>query len=165
MATTTTLKDTLQNELDKGQLGTLADVLRLMGYGSMQSMLKVTVASLTAADSIDITTAAVKAAATINVGALRRGQVNLPPIGRLRFGTVRVTAAASGSTGVWIVTDSGGTAVTVGTGTGVPPIGICKLSDDGKTLTFPTSAAVTGFVIEYFPAPATDMQNAFEDQG
>lgn len=156
---TATATDTIQAELDKGQLGTIADVMRLQGKGSMDSLLKVTVAALTASATVDITAAATKAAATINAGALRRGTVNLPAIGRIK--SLRVTTSGTAnSVGTYAIGDAGSTPISPTAGANV---GLATLSDDGKTLVFPTT--VTGFVIAYYPAPATNMQATFEQQG
>ena len=65
---------------------------------------------------------------------------------------VRVTAG--GSLGAYLVVDSGGVAVDVGL-----EIGVCKLSDDGLTLTFAT--ALTGCVVTYAAAAAAPEDEAF----
>jgi hypothetical protein len=84
--------------------------------------------ALTAADSFDLTAAPLSSSPALVVG------------------TLRVTAATA-NTGVYIVTDSGGTAAAPAGG--AP--GVALLSDDGHTVTFPTGSLVTAFVIEYVP--------------
>ena len=65
--------------------------------------------------------------------------------------SVRVTGGASAAN-VYIVTDSGGTAVDGA---------ICKLSADGATLTF--ALAVTSAVVSYVPRSASDLSASFAD--
>lgn len=65
--------------------------------------------------------------------------------------SVRVTGGASAAN-VYIVTDSGGTAVDGA---------ICKLSADGATLTF--ALAVTSAVVSYVPRSESPLSDAFSD--
>lgn len=147
---TTTADFTLQDLLDQANLNTLGDALHKVKLGHMFSRVKATVAALTATATPDVTTAAVKAAATISGITLATGE-NLPPIGQLI--SLRVTASGTaGSLGTYILTDSGGTAI-VPPGGASAAVGIAKISDDGKTITFPNT--VTAFVLEYYPAPYT----------
>jgi len=154
--TTATLSDSNEVEFNKGQPGTMGDLARLMRKGTMDTPRKVVVAALTATATPDITSAAVLAAATITP-ALPSTVTRLPAIKTIR--TLRVTASGTAaSLGAYIVTDSGGTAI-------IPPggaslaVGVALLSDDGKTITFPNT--VTGFVVEYDPRPAVDMNAVF----
>lgn len=155
---TTTATQTVHKELDQADPNTIGDCLRKMGLGSILSPLKVTIAALAATQNIDITSAAVFAAATINVGALKQSRTTLPPI--LNIVTLRVTASGTGaSLGTYTVTDSGGTAI-VPPGGASAAVGIATLSADGKTLGFPNT--ITGFVITYIPRADTDMEAQFE---
>lgn len=65
--------------------------------------------------------------------------------------SVRVTGGAS-ALNAYICTDAGGTAVDGA---------ICKLSADGKTLTF--ALAVTSAVVSYVPRPETSLADPFLD--
>ena len=141
---------TLQQILNKANLNQLGTLLQKMKLGNMLNPVKVTVTGLTAAAAIDITTAAVRAAATIS-GLDRDSNESLPPI--LSVTALRVTGVGTGALGPRAVTDAGGTA-------GAPGAngpGIARLSDDGKTLTF--EGTVTGFVLEYIPRSYTDLED------
>lgn len=146
MPVTTTQNETVHSELDSADPNNTMDCLRKMGLGSMLSPFKVTFAALASSASQDITTAAARAAATINYGALRVGKTVLPAA--LVVIALRVTAGAAAA-GARFVSDTGATASTT----------VARLSDDGKTLTF--EAAVTGFVLVYVPRPDTDMEALF----
>lgn len=151
MTTTTTVIDDVRAEANKGQLGTMGDIARKAKAGDMMSSIKAVVTGLTAAGSHDITSAAFKAAATITGITLRTGE-NLPPIGSLL--ALRVTAATTASTaGTYVFTDVSGDMISATTHT---VVGVARISDDGKTITFPT-ADVTAFVLEYMPRAQTDM--------
>lgn len=152
-ATTTTKTSDLQDALDLAEPDQLPDVLRKVKLGSTLDPLKVTFAALTAAATIDITTAASFAAATVNIGGPFASKT-LPPILHVR--TLRVTTSGTGaSVGSYGVSDAGGAATSPATST---VLGIALLSDDGKSLTFLTT--ITGFVIEYVPR-MVDMTTVF----
>lgn len=139
---------------DKANPNLLGDLLRAMKFGLMCSPIKVTVTGLTAAAAIDITTAAVKAAATIVGASLATGE-NLPAIGHIVG--LRVTGVGTAATGPRAVTDAGGTPAAPPTATAYAgaSVGLATLSDDGKTLTF--EGTVTGFVLYYVPRSAVVM--------
>ncbi len=141
--TTNVVNDTVQLALDQANPNYLADVLRQVKLGHFFSVVKAVATGLTSATAQNITTAAFKAASTITGITLATGE-ELPPIGIVR--TLRT------GDGPYIVTDSGGTAVTA---TGTYP-GTAKLSDDGTTLTF--LAALTALTIEYQPASLISTQ-------
>lgn len=155
MPTTTTADITLQQELNKGNAGKLPTLLQKMKIGNvLGGAVKVVAASLTAAASFDITTSAVRSASTIT-GLDRESSDLLPPIMVVK--TLRVTASGTAnSVGTYIVSDAGGTAVSPTAGANV---GIALLSDDGKTLTFPTT--VTAFTLEYVPRSAVDLASNY----
>jgi len=135
--TTINVNQTLQYALNNALPPTLPDAMRSGQIGYALSPVKVTLVGLASATSFDITTAAVKAAATI-VGidpALPAG-TNLPAIGHIS--SVRVTAGAAAA-GPRQMTDVGGTASAT----------VATVSDDGTTITF--EAGVTAFVLSYFP--------------
>jgi hypothetical protein len=143
----TTIAETdIRATLNRADLNTVADINKKLKVGNMFSRIKVTVSGLTAAAAVDITTAAVKAAATIVGIDLESGE-NLPPIGIWQ--ALRITASGTAaSLGAYLLADTGATAIVPPGGAGAA-VGIAKLSDDGKTITFPNT--VTGFVLEYFP--------------
>lgn len=160
MTTTTTKTKTIRDVLNVANLNELAAALRRMGnFGDMQEPIKVTVTGLTAAAAIDITSAAVKAAATIVGGKTLASGENLPAIAKVC--TLRVTAVGTGATGPRHVTDASGTAAAPPTATAYAgaSVGVATISDDGKTLTF--EGTVTGFVLTYLPRPATDIDSEY----
>jgi hypothetical protein len=149
---TTNKTQTYTRLLDKAAPDSLPDLLRKMQFGKMNTPIKVVVSGLTATATPDITTAAVKAAATITGIELESGE-NLPAIGQVV--SLRVAASATGaSVGTYGVTDDGGTAI-IPPGGASAAMGIAKLSDNGKVLTFPNT--VTGFTLIYWPRAAVDM--------
>ena len=148
MASTTTADVTLQQILNRANPNQLNAGLLKVKLGNVLGPVKVVVTGLTAASAIDITSAAVRAAATIT-GLDRAAEDNLPAINLVK--TLRITASGtSASLGAYIVTDAGGTAI-VPPGGASAAVGVALLSDDGKTITFPNT--VTAFVLEYMPRP------------
>jgi hypothetical protein len=161
MAVTTTKASTLQTELDKANVNSLADVLKLMKLGTMLTPLKVSVTGYNATSAINLTKLgyASGGAVTIIQPVASGGLPMLPPGGNLppllQCLSLRVTGA-TGTTGVAtggarLLTDAAGTA-------GAPGVngpGIALISDDGTTITF--DGAVAGFVIEYMPQAAIPM--------
>lgn len=146
---TTIAEKTIREILNESDLNSLADVLKKIQFGNMASVIKATVTGLTAAAAIDITTAAVKAAASLVGITLRTGE-NLPAIGAVVG--LRVTASGTAaSVGNYIVGDLSSTLL-------VPPggantaVGVARISDDGKTLTFPNT--ITAFNLIYIPRAA-----------
>ena len=128
---------TVQSGLNQSNPSNVADLLRVGKVGYALSPVKVTLVGLASATSFDITTAAVRAAATIvGVSPALSTATRLSAIGSIE--TLRVTAGAAAA-GVRTVTDAGGTAAAT----------VATLSDDGKTITF--EAGVTAFVFTYFP--------------
>ena len=140
MPVTATVKESLKSALNEAHLAKLADVLAQMDLGTMLTPKKVTLTGLTGTTH-DITDAA---------------HGSNPAI--LSVVALRVTAATTGTAvGSYGTTDAGGTVVSPATSSAM---GLAKLSDDGKVLTFAT-ADVTAFVIEYIPRPAVDMNGPF----
>lgn len=157
MTTTATKTKTIRRSLNSGNLNELGVNLQRAKFGNMLEPIKITVAGLAAAAAVDITTAAVKAAATIAGGLELESGENLPAIGQV----VGLRISASGtaaSLGAYIVSDDGATAIVPPGGAGAA-VGIAKLSDDGKTLTFPNT--VTGFVLTYIPRAAVNLENEY----
>jgi len=153
MPVTATKNDTLQQALDRASPDQLADALRRIALAKVLDPVKVTFVGLASAAAQNITTAAARAAATINQGLKSLGATDLLPA-ILEVGTLRVTAGTLAA-GPAIVTDSGGTPTAIGAGTAH----VATLSDDGTTLTF--QAAVTAFVLEYVPRSSTDFATLF----
>lgn len=150
----TTRDRTYKEILDSAHLGYIEGALQAVKLGTAQAEIKVVVTGLTAAGTHNITTAAFKSLATITGIELLSGET-LPPIGDVR--SLRVTAATTASTvGAYGVTDAGGTPVTANTSA---VMGIATVSDDGKTLGFPT-ADVTAFVLRYRPRASVAMSAA-----
>ncbi|TXH58676.1 MAG: hypothetical protein E6Q97_01410 [Desulfurellales bacterium] len=156
---TTTADKSLQKVLNESNLNYLPTVFQLMKLGNMLGgEVKVVATGLTAAASFDITTSAVRAASTIT-GLDRNTTDALPAIAVVR--SLRVTASGTAnSVGSYAITDAGGTAVSPAAGANV---GLATLSDDGKTLTFPTT--VTAFTLTYMPKPHTDLDTVFKQMG
>ena len=155
---TLTANKTMQQVLNGANLNWLPTVLQKMKLGNMLSPVKVSVTGLTAASAIDITTTTFRGAATIS-GLDRETADLLPQI--LAVKTLRVTASGTAnSVGSYGVSDAGGTAVSPTAGANM---GIALLSDDGRTLTFPTT--VTAFVIEYIPRSDTALSSVFVQTG
>lgn len=154
--TTLTKVRRIQEVLDAGDLDLLANGLARLGIGKRLSVVKAVVVGLAATASPDITSAAVKAAATISGITLGTGE-NLPAIAQV----VGLRIAASGtatSLGAYIVSDVGATPIIPPGGAGAA-VGIARLSDDGKTITFPNT--VTAFTIIYIPRVG-DTQDQWE---
>ncbi len=142
---TTTKNITVADILNQGNLNEIADALRLIKAGKVLSPVKVVFSGLGSAAGHDITTAASKAGATVTGLDLATGE-NLPPIGHVK--TCRPTIGSAGALARY-VGDAGAAASTT----------VVLVSDDGKTVTF--EAAVTGFVLEYYPAPDVSMTSTF----
>lgn len=126
---TTILPQTLELGLSQANPGFLADALRKVDLGSM---LYKQVETITQSASTTVTLA------------------------KPAFGPAGVCVRVTGgvSLGAYLVVDSGGVAVNVGT-----EIGVCKLSDDGLTLTFASN--VTSCVVTYAAAAAALKDEAF----
>jgi hypothetical protein len=151
----TTAELTYQQWLNRANLNLLPTIFQKMKLGNMLSPVKVTVASLTATATPDITSAAVLAAASAISGLERETGDRLPAI--LAVKTLRVTTSGTANTvGSYAITDAAGTALTP---TASANVGLALLSDDGTTLTFPTT--VTGFVIEYIPRSNTALSDNY----
>ena len=157
--TTTIDRMDIRELLNLGNLAVLDKAFKKIKLGNMLTKVSVTVAGATAAAAFDITTAAFKAAATTTIAGitLKTGE-NLPPIGHVE--SLRVSASGTAtSVGSYIAGDASATAA-------IPPggassgAGVATLSATGTTITFPNT--VTGFVLEYFPAPAVAMTTSLE---
>ena len=126
---TTVLPPTLELGLSQANPGFLADALRKV---DLRSMLYKQVETITQS-----------AATTVTLAKPAFGPAGV---------CVRVTGGVS--LGAYLVVDSGGIAVNVGA-----EIGVCKLSDDGLTLTFASN--VTACKVVYAAAAAALKDEAF----
>ena len=150
MTTTSRIVD-VRDALNSGNPAAVASAHGKIKAGNMASLIKVTFASLTSSATQDITTAAAKAAITASDGITLKTGENLPAIGHVV--SLRVTAGTLAA-GPSLVTDSGGTATAIG----ALACHVSLLSADGTTLTF--QAAVTGFVLWYYPKEYVDLDTA-----
>jgi hypothetical protein len=130
---TAILPQTLELGLSQANPGFLADALRKVDLGSFFKLQKETITQA-AADTVVLSKAAFGPAMV----------------------QVRVTAGGASTLGAYLVSDSGGVAVVVGA-----EIGVCKLSDDGLTLTFAAGSNITGCVVSYLAASAAPLDEAF----
>lgn len=153
---TTQVDKTIKDVLDQSDLNELADVLKALKAGTMLSRVKVVAAGLTAAASFDITTAAFKALSTITGLDLATGE-NLPPIG-VQLSLQLVASGTAASLGAYILGDVAATPAIPAGGASVTP-GVARLSDDGKTITFPNT--VTAFTLSYMPRSFVPANTAF----
>ncbi len=145
MSTTSRNQD-IRDALNSGNPAAIATALKKIKFGNMAGVIKVVAAGLTAAASFDITTAAFKALSTITGITLLTGE-NLPAIASVT--ALRVVASGTAtSLGVYGIGDTGATAIIPPGGAGAA-MGIAKISDDGKTLTFPNT--ITAFTLIYVP--------------
>jgi hypothetical protein len=158
MSVTATKTFTVREAVNSGNANQVPEALAAIKAGNSLSKIKVTFTGLTSAAAQDITTAAAKAAATISGISLATGE-NLPPIGSVV--TLRVTAGTAAA-GARVAVDVGGTALPGDPTTAKAP-GTVTVSDDGKTLVF--DAAVTAFVLTYYPAPSGGADQAFAQSG
>ena len=130
---TATVPQTLELGLSQANPGFIADALRKVDLGSFFKLQKETITQ--------------SAANTVVLAKPAFGPAMVQ---------VRVTAGASSALGSYLVADSAGLAVVVGA-----EIGVCKLSDDGLTLTFASGSNITGCVVSYLAAPAAPLDEAF----
>lgn len=161
MSVTTTKKKSIQQAFNDGDANTIADAARKAKLGTMLRPIKVTFAGLTATASLDITSATARAAATVNDGDIPEGYIasktHLPPINVVK--SLRITASGTAaSLGNYIAGDVGSTMI-VPPGGAAAAVGIARLSDDGKTITFPNT--VTGFVLHYTPRADVELNTDF----
>ena len=100
--------------------------------------------------------AAFKALSTVTGLDLETGE-NLPPIGHIESLQL-VASGTAGSLGSYILGDVSATPAIPAGGANVTP-GVARLSDDGKTITFPNT--VTAFTFSYFPRSEVALNSEF----
>lgn len=128
---TKTVQATLQSMLDQANPETLADLLALIKLGTILTPKKVDTGTISASSTVTLS----------------------PPA--LVVSTVRVvTSGTGGAVGAYGVTDAGGTPI-VPPGGASAALGVCTISDDGTTLTFPNT--ITRAIIEYVPRSNSSM--------
>jgi hypothetical protein len=139
--TTTTKLLTVRDVLDEANPNDVDDALRRAKLGTTLRPLKRTFTGLTAAGEFDLT--------ALDASGETTGVSNRNRLAALHVTTLRVTTETTGTdaTGSYQITDASGTGLNPLNST---VVGLAKLSDDGKTITF-LSTDVTGFVIEYVP--------------
>jgi hypothetical protein len=130
---TAILPQTLELGLSQANPGFIADALRKVDLGSFFKLQKETITQA-AADTVVLSKAAFGPAMI----------------------QVRVTAGAGSALGSYLVADAAGAVVAVGT-----EVGVCKLSDDGLTLTFASGSNITACVVSYLAAPAAALDEQF----
>ena len=131
MAVTATKALTLEEVINASNLNLLADALAKAGLGTVLALQKESIVQA-AADTI-----------TLSKAAFGPAMVH-----------VRVTAGGASTLGAYLVSDSGGVAVVVGA-----EIGVCKLSDDGLTLSFAAGSNITAAQVSYMAAPAVALDS------
>lgn len=150
MAATATKTETLKDALDTANPVDVADALHKVKLGTMVTPLKRAFTALTAAASFDLTT-------IDGTGETPTGATNPNRLAALTVGTLRVTASGTAnSVGSYAVGDVAATLLSPLAST---VVGLARLSDDGKTVTFLTT--VTAFIVEYIPRPSSDMAARF----
>lgn len=155
---TTTLNPTLQRALTAANPNNLADALRKVNPGKTNAVIKVVVTGMTANASPDITSATDMDGTNTVTGYDLGADEQLPAIGQVV--SLRVTASGTAaSLGTYGITDVGGTAI-IPPGGASAAMGIAKLSDDGKEITFPNT--VTAFVLQYIPRSETPVTDTFQ---
>ncbi len=154
--TTTTKNTDLRQVLNSGNDNLIADALAKIKAGNILSTIKIVVAALAADASPDITTAAVKAAATIT-GAVLDTDEQLPAIGKIL--SLRVTASGTaGSLGNYGVADVAGAAALPQLGPAPAGIGTATLI--AGTVTVDTTVTLTAnSVISMTPGTITGSTN------
>lgn len=157
---TTTKTETIQSVLDRADPNLLADALRRLGLGKMQAVVKVVATGLTAAASFDITTPEFAALAGVVITGIDDPEPageGLPAVGSVL--SLRCTASGTAnSVGSYAIGD---VAATMLSPTASTVVGLARISDDGKTITFPTT--VTGFTLQYMARPAVPPTTQFND--
>lgn len=145
---TNTKPRSLQNVLDAGNPNDMDAAMAQLDIGTVFTPLKRTFTGLTAAASFDLT-------AIDGTGEIT-GPSNPLRLAANIVRSLRVTASGTAATvGSYFVSDAGGTAVSAATSGAA---GIALISDDGKTLTFPTT--ITAFTIQYMPRTLSAAQMA-----
>lgn len=146
-STATTTRST-KVVLDEANPSEIADGLRKLQLGTVFNPLKRTFTGLTAAAAFDLT--------AIDGSGETTGASNPLRLPANIVRSLRCTASGTAnSVGTYVVSDAAGTATSP---TASTVAGIALISDDGKTITFPTT--VTAFIISYLPRTLSTAQLA-----
>lgn len=151
--TTTTRTRSVQEVLDNANPNELGPALAKAKLGTTLAPLRRVFTGLAAAASFDLT--------AIDATGETPGAANPKRLAALSVTALQVTASGTAtSLGAYIAADSSATAIVPPGGAGAA-VGVAKISDDGKTITFPNT--VTGFTIQYIPRvlSSTDMAAHF----
>jgi len=134
--------------IDEANPTEVADALNKLELGTIFTPLKRTFTGLTAAAQFDLT--------LIDGAGETAGLANPNRLPANLVRTLRVTASGTAnSVGSYVVTDAAGTPTSP---TASTIVGLATISDDGKTITFPTT--VTAFIIAYMPRTLSAAQMA-----
>jgi hypothetical protein len=145
---TTTTTRSVKVVLDEANPNETDDALRKLQLGTVFSPLKRTFTGLTAAAAFDLT--------LIDGSGETAGVANPNRLPANLVRSLRCTASGTAnSVGSYVISDAAGTATSP---TASTVAGIALLSDDGKTVTFPTT--VTAFIISYMPRTLSTAQLA-----
>lgn len=143
---TATAKRTIQTVADEANPNNVADILKMAKLGTLLTPLKRTFTGLTAAASFDLT--------AIDGTGETVGPSNPKRLAALVVANLRITASGTAtSLGVYVAGDVGASMIVPPGGAGLA-VGVARISDDGKTITFPNT--VTGFTITYLPKTIPD---------
>lgn len=147
---TVTANDTLKTTLNKGDPALVGTAAAKMKLGTMLSPLKRVFAAISASATVDLT--------ALDGTGETVGASNSNRLAALGILYLRVDASGTAaSVGNYIVGPPTSTLL-------IPPgganaaVGVARISDDGKTLTFPNT--ITGLTISYMPRSAVDMETA-----
>jgi len=144
---TLSVATTIQSALNAADPNKLADLFRLMKVGNMLAPLKRVFTGLTASATMDLT--------LIDGTGETVGAANVNRLALLGLLYLRVDASGTAaSLGNYIVGPPTSTLLIPPGGANVA-VGVARISDDGKTITFPNT--ITGFTIAYAPRSFTDV--------
>lgn len=147
---TLSIVQALQAVLDRANPNDIPDALAKLKLGTLNKPLKRVFTGLTAAASFDLT--------LIDGTGETAGVGNVNRLGAAVINYLRVDASGTAaSVGNYIPGPPTSTLLIPPGGANVA-VGVARLSDDGKTLTFPNT--VTGFTIMYMPRTLSDAEFA-----
>ncbi len=147
---TVSIASTLQSSLDGARGGQLNAILAAVKLGTMLTPLKRVFAAITASATVDLT-ALDGTGETVGAGNAKR-------LAALSVTYLRVDASGTAaSVGNYIVGPPT-SALLIPPGGANAAVGVARISDDGKTLTFPNT--ITGLTVQYIPRAFTDLTAA-----
>lgn len=144
---TVTANSTLKQILDNGDPALVGTALSKMKAGTMMTPLKRVFTGLAASATMDLT--------ALDASGETVGAANPNRLAMLCAHYLRVDASGTAaSVGSYIVGPPTATLLVPPGGANVA-VGVARISDDGKTLTFPNT--ITAFTVSYIPRSAVDM--------